>query len=79
MKESLQVVLKKAGMAYEIDFSDVIALKANTVLAFNKNYKFNENYNNLEIKDNDVENIRSQFVRTKEFDNTLNKKKTKPN
>ena len=66
-------------MAYEIDFSDVIALKANTVLAFNKNYKFNENYNNLEIKDIDVENIRSQFVRTKEFDNTLNKKKTKPN
>ena len=66
-------------MAYEIDFSDVIALKANTVLAFNKNYKFNENYNNLEIKDSDVENIRSQFVRTKEFDNTLNKKKNKPN
>ena len=28
VKESLQVVLKKAGMAYEIDFSDVIALKA---------------------------------------------------
>ena len=66
-------------MAYEIDFSDVIALKANTVLAFNKNYKFNESYNNLEIKDSDVENIRSQFVRTKEFDNTVNKKKTKPN
>ena len=32
-----------------------------------------------EIKDSDVENIRSQFVRIKEFDNTLNKKKTKPN
>ena len=79
VKESLQVVLKKAGMAYEIDFSDVIALKANTVLAFNKNYKFNENYNNLEFKDSDVENIRSQFVRIKEFDNALNKKKTKPN
>ena len=79
VKENLQIVLKKAGMAYEIDFSDIIALKANTVLAFNKNYKFNENYNNLEIKDSDVENIRSQFVRTKEFDNTLNKKKNKPN
>lgn len=54
----LDKLLHKAGMVYEIDFDDKSSLTANTILAFNKNFTFEESINNLVVKDLEVEEIR---------------------
>jgi len=66
-KVLLEKLLHKAGMAYDVDFEDKTALTANAILAFNKNYSFDQNINNLTIKDQEVDEIRRNFIGKKDF------------
>lgn len=57
-KEVITTLFSKTGVAHDIDFNDKTSLLANTILAFNKNFKFNPKLNSLEIKEYSVESIR---------------------
>lgn len=61
-KEKIEQLLHKAGMAYEIEFDDKPSLIANAILAFNKNYAFDASTNNLVVKDQQVDEIRTSFL-----------------
>lgn len=74
-QEKLQKLLHKAGIMYDIDFSDRIALTANVSLAFNKNYCLDKSGQFLEAKDDEIEEIRQEFINyNKQLDLFVNKK-----
>ncbi len=57
-QDMIKDLFSKTGVAYDVDFEDKTALLANTILAFNKNFKFNPEFNSLEVKEMEVEEIR---------------------
>lgn len=61
-KEKVERLLHKAGMVYEIDFDDKPSLVANAILAFNKNYAFDNSSNSLIVKDPEVDEIRTSLL-----------------
>jgi len=75
-RELLVKLFHKSGVAYEIDFEDKVSLVANAILAFNKNYIYNSALNILEIKDQEIEEIRKSFL-PKSCVNLDNNKKIK--
>ncbi len=66
-KEMIKELFSKTGVAYDVDFEDKTALLANTILAFNKNFKFNPQFNSLEVKDVEVEEIRKHAFAIENF------------
>ncbi len=59
-KEEISVLFNKSGVMSNINFEDKSAIMANALLAFNKNFNFNKETNSLEIKDEEIEELRKQ-------------------
>ncbi len=57
-KADISSLFNKSGAMSNINFSDKSAIMANALLAFNKNFSFNKDTNSLEVKDEEIENLR---------------------
>ncbi len=65
-KEEISTLFNKSGVMSNIIFEDKSAIMANALLAFNKNFNFNKETNSLEIKDEEIEELRKKCF-TKEM------------
>lgn len=64
-KDLITKLLHLTGQAYEIDFGDLASLSANINLALNKNYSFNPEETKIEIKDDNIENLKQIILSLK--------------
>ncbi len=65
-QELLKKLLLSAGMDYQMDWEDTSAIHANALLAFNKNYKFNQN-GSLEAQDMVVGEVKAALLLKEEL------------
>lgn len=61
-RSQITSLLHKAGLAYEVDFTDKTALAANITLAFNKNNTFNPKSGIIEIRDEQIEDLKKSLL-----------------
>lgn len=57
-KDEISYLFNKSGVMSNINFEDKSEILANSLLAFNKNFKFNKETNLLEVKDQEIEDLR---------------------
>lgn len=55
-------LLHKSGLAYDIDFTNLSSISANINLALNKNKVYNSTTNDIEVKDESIDSIKSEII-----------------
>lgn len=60
--KEIETLFRLAGVDYNIDFEDQSALGANALIAFNKNYQYNLQQEYLEIKSEQIDQLKKRFL-----------------